>query len=209
MHLWSENVNIWVVLCTRISSVQFSSRWYLCAREGPYALHPVSQECSPNDALETVPMLVWFMTMALYKEDRCMSNSSFYAASLVQAIDGAKSMALIVPAGSVSSSSPLQIFQDASRLCWWDSADAEIKNRKNPGERAQGDQRFLLFKPGVMLCLLPGPRSSLLISAFAVHSTSFSSKPLRNKDCKMSGTVKRLWLVIRGIVFRSNVTQIV
>ena len=26
------------------SSVQFISRWYLCAREGLYALHPVSQE---------------------------------------------------------------------------------------------------------------------------------------------------------------------
>ena len=24
------------------SSVQFSSRWYLCVREGPYALHPIS-----------------------------------------------------------------------------------------------------------------------------------------------------------------------
>ena len=26
------------------SSVQFSSRWYLCARKSPYALHPVSQK---------------------------------------------------------------------------------------------------------------------------------------------------------------------
>ena len=36
-------------LCSsaQLSSVQFSSRWYLWAREGPYAPHPVSQEFSP------------------------------------------------------------------------------------------------------------------------------------------------------------------
>ena len=36
-------------LCSCVSSaqdwlVQFSSRWYLCARKSPYALHPVSQK---------------------------------------------------------------------------------------------------------------------------------------------------------------------
>ena len=36
-------------------TLQFSSRWYLCAREGTYVLHPVSQEFV---ALETVTMLV-------------------------------------------------------------------------------------------------------------------------------------------------------
>ena len=48
------------------------SRWYLCAQEGPYALHPFSLRSFPNVALETVPMLVW-LTMALsrpLKEDR-------------------------------------------------------------------------------------------------------------------------------------------
>ena len=29
---------------TSVSSVQFSSRWYLCARKSPYALHHVSQK---------------------------------------------------------------------------------------------------------------------------------------------------------------------
>ena len=51
--------------------VQFSSRWYLCAQKGPYALHPVSQKF-PNVAFETVPMFVW-LTMALsrpFKVDR-------------------------------------------------------------------------------------------------------------------------------------------
>ena len=71
------------------SSVQFSSRWYLSARESPYALHPVflrsfsfkmvskrsgkpirppplfSQKFFfPNVAFETVSVLVWW-TMAL------------------------------------------------------------------------------------------------------------------------------------------------
>ena len=33
-------------------SIQFSSRWYLCAREGPYARHPVSQDCIHNSAFK-------------------------------------------------------------------------------------------------------------------------------------------------------------
>ena len=37
--------------------VQFSSRWYLCARKSPYALYHVSQKF-PNVAIETVPMFV-------------------------------------------------------------------------------------------------------------------------------------------------------
>ena len=36
-------------------SVQFSSRWYLCAQESPYALHPVSQ-MFPQHCFEMVPM---------------------------------------------------------------------------------------------------------------------------------------------------------
>ena len=70
-----------------VSSVQLSSRWYLCAWKSPYMLHPdhtlnstpfnsivseVSQKfisevylrSFPNSAFETVPMFVWF-TMAL------------------------------------------------------------------------------------------------------------------------------------------------
>ena len=65
-----------------------------------------------------------------------------------------------------------------------------------------------------MLCLLPGPLAYSFSSGFPVHSTSFLeilSKqsiitnyfifPLLvdspNKDCEMSGTVKRLCFVIR------------
>ena len=47
--------------------------------------------------------------------------------------------------------------------------------------------------------------SSLLMSAFPVHSTSFSHKSLqwKNKDCKISRTVKRLWAVeLVIVVFR-------
>ena len=36
-------------------SVQFSSRWYLCAQKSPYALHPVSQ-MFPQHCFEMVPM---------------------------------------------------------------------------------------------------------------------------------------------------------
>ena len=33
----------WCV-CAQFSSVQFSSRWYLCAWKSPYALHPICQK---------------------------------------------------------------------------------------------------------------------------------------------------------------------
>ena len=42
---------------TETHRVQFSSRWYLCARKSPYALYHVSQKF-PNVAIETVPMFV-------------------------------------------------------------------------------------------------------------------------------------------------------
>ena len=51
--------------------IQFSSRWYVCARKSPYAFHP-SLRSFPNVAFETVPMFVW-LTMAPsrpVKEDR-------------------------------------------------------------------------------------------------------------------------------------------
>ena len=37
--------------------LQFSSRWYLCARKSPYAPYPVYQKF-PHIALETVPICV-------------------------------------------------------------------------------------------------------------------------------------------------------
>ena len=43
------------------SSVQFSSRWYLCAWKSPYVLYPLSG--FPNVAFETVPMFIWLMTI--------------------------------------------------------------------------------------------------------------------------------------------------
>ena len=66
------------VTCLDLVSVQFSSRWYLCARKSPYALHPVS-EVSP-----TLPL----------KQFQCSSGASSFHASLLQAIDGVMSLAL-------------------------------------------------------------------------------------------------------------------
>ena len=42
----------------------------------------------------------------------------------------------------------------------------------------------------------PAKACSRLIYAFPVHSASFPPKPSPNKDCEMSGTVKRRWFVI-------------
>ena len=48
--------------CSNLSnSVQFSSRWYLCARNSPYALCPVSQRFTPEVAFETAPVLLLLM----------------------------------------------------------------------------------------------------------------------------------------------------
>ena len=59
--LWLKYIYSWRIIVlsrsVRFSSVQFSSRWYICARECSYSLYTVSQQ------FETVPMLVW-LTMA-------------------------------------------------------------------------------------------------------------------------------------------------
>ena len=62
--LIQSNTHYWVLKLReaqfKLSSAdQFSSRWYLCAREGPYALHTISQEfpqCCPclQSSLETL-----------------------------------------------------------------------------------------------------------------------------------------------------------
>ena len=75
------------VTCLDLVSVQFSSRWYLCARKSPYALHPVS-EVSP-----TLPWRFLFPRLSP-PGDRWCDVLGF------------------VPAGSVSSFSTLQIFRE-------------------------------------------------------------------------------------------------
>ena len=85
-------------LCSCVSSaddwlVQFSSRWYLCARKSPYALHPVSQKFPQRR--------IWNGSSVRLIDDgplssfqgRSSSASSFHA-SLLQAIDGVMSLAL-------------------------------------------------------------------------------------------------------------------
>ena len=77
----------------QFSSVQFSSRWYLRARNSPYALHPVSQKfpqrCLGNGSnvrlTDDGPLSSF--------QGRSSSASSFHA-SLFQAISGVMSLAL-------------------------------------------------------------------------------------------------------------------
>ena len=76
-----------------------------------------SLERVPNVASETVPVFVR-LTMALsrpFKADHPAFPLTSYA-SLLQAIDGVMSLALRQQVYSLSSSSTLQMFQDASRL---------------------------------------------------------------------------------------------
>ena len=91
-------------------------------------------------------------------------------------------------------------------------------NRLGRCRAADGCERFPLFKSGVGVyvilidftqhALRTARASSLQISAFSVHSTSFSPKPLQIKT-EISATVKKLWLVIRIIVFRPDITKLV
>ena len=69
-----------------VQFISFSSRWYLCARKSPYALHPVSQKfpqrCLWNGSsvrlIDDGPLSSF--------QGRSSSASSFHA-SLLQAID--------------------------------------------------------------------------------------------------------------------------
>ena len=82
-------------------SVQFSSRWYLRAWKSPYALHPVSQKF-PQRCL-------WNGSNVRPTDDgplwsfRGRSSSASFHASLLQAIDGAMSLALCPQVASQAS----------------------------------------------------------------------------------------------------------
>ena len=74
------------------SSVQFSSRWYLCARKSPHALHPISQ---------TFPQrCLWNGSNVRLTDDGPLSSfqgrsssASSFNASLLEVIDGMMSLA--------------------------------------------------------------------------------------------------------------------
>ena len=98
---------------TKTWLVQFSSRWYLCARKSPYALHPVSQRflqrflwnCSNVHLTDGGPLSS--------SEGRSSSASSFHA-SVPYAIDGVRSLALCPQV--MSQASQHFIFREESRL---------------------------------------------------------------------------------------------
>ena len=80
-----------MVCVTASSSVQFSSRWYLCTWKSPEVLHPVSQKI-PQSCLWNGSN-VQLIDNGLPFQGRSSSASSFYA-SLLQVIDGVMSSAL-------------------------------------------------------------------------------------------------------------------
>ena len=76
-----------------ICSVEFNSRWYLCARKSPYALHPVSQKFPQR--------CIWNVSNIRLIDDGPLSSylggsfsASYFNASLLQAISGVVSLAL-------------------------------------------------------------------------------------------------------------------
>ena len=73
-------------------SVQFSSRWYLCARKSPYALHPVSQ-MFPQRCLRNSSNVRLTDDGPLSSFQRRSSSASSFHTFLLQAIDGVMSLA--------------------------------------------------------------------------------------------------------------------
>ena len=77
----------------QIYSVQFSSRWYLCAWKSPYALHPVSQKF-PQRCIWNSSKIRVIDDGLLSSYQRRLSSISFSHASLLQVIDGVMPSAL-------------------------------------------------------------------------------------------------------------------
>ena len=91
-----RHVSIWEKLF-QFSSVQFSSRWYICARKSPYELHPVSQKFPQVSNGSNVRLIEDGPRLALPLSTP-LSSSNEWCNVLV-----------FVPAVSVSSCSTLQI----------------------------------------------------------------------------------------------------
>ena len=72
---------------------QFSSRWYLCTRKSPYALHPVLQKFPQRCLWNGSSVRPIDDGLLSSFQGRSSSASSFHA-SLLQAIDGVMPLAL-------------------------------------------------------------------------------------------------------------------
>ena len=82
------------LLSLQFSTVKLSSRWHLCARKSPYAPHPVSQKY-PQRCLWNGPNVRLIDGGPLSSFQWRLSSASFVHASLLRAIDGVMSLALI------------------------------------------------------------------------------------------------------------------
>ena len=101
---WEDNITEWTGLevadsqravDNRFSSFEFSARWYLCARESPYALHHVSHEfpqCCISKS-SNVGLMMFDNGPFSSSQGRSLSASLFYASPL-QAITCVMSLAL-------------------------------------------------------------------------------------------------------------------
>ena len=91
----SINLSSLKQLCEETASitVQFSSRWYLCAPKSPYALHPVSQKFPQRWLSNSSSVRLIDDGPLSSLQGRSSSASSFHA-SLLQAISGVMSLAL-------------------------------------------------------------------------------------------------------------------
>ena len=102
------------IKCCFLKSFSLSSRWYLCAQESPCVFHSISQKI-PQCCLWNGSNVHLTDNGPLLSFQGRLSSISSFRASLLQVIDWCDVLDF-VPAGSVSSFSTLQLFQEASYL---------------------------------------------------------------------------------------------
>ena len=91
---FSSFLNIYMHICMASSSLQFSSRWYLCTQKSQYALHPISQKfpqyCLWNSS--NVCLIDWLAnTVQLFDVVFCYRDSPQMVKSFeLQAADSVK-----------------------------------------------------------------------------------------------------------------------
>ena len=141
--------------------VKFSSRWYLCARKSPYALHPVSQkfpQCRLSNGSNVC--LIDDSPLSSFVE-RPSSTSSFHA-SLLQVIDGVMFLALcphvVSQAPHHFRSSKMQATHDS---CFSHQSISSVVSFHYITSRAVPPQEFslthsslgFLFHPSLCVCV--------------------------------------------------------
>ena len=166
-----------------LSSVQFSSRWYLCARKSPYALHPVSQKF-PQRCL-------WNGSSVRLTDDGPLSSfqgrssSTSFFPRLSPPGDRWCDVLGFVPEGSVSSSSTFQVFRDKSHLCWLLFRPVYLLGHFHSHQHVRGSTTTAVFQHGCQTLAYASLGFLLHCSLFVASSLSLWGWRHVRPDCHL------------------------